>query len=274
MALATAAQAQVPNAGFENWNGNVPASWSANNIAPLNFYVITPSTDAHTGTMAARGEVLQNPIITSQVVSPTMQTLGGAPVSQDPPAVMGWFKFGPTQGSTSFVIGATVVDINGQVTGIGSAEYVDAEAEYTQFSVPIDYNIGPSDPAASVTISFIIADDVPAGAVGSWFLVDDIALDGAQGIRDLSAVATVGAPYPTPFATRTTVPVRLAAPAQVRAEVLDVLGRPVQRLLNERLAAGEHLIEWTPRAEMANGIYFIRLADASGSTAKRVVLQR
>ncbi|MFN3876688.1 MAG: hypothetical protein ACK4L7_12370, partial [Flavobacteriales bacterium] len=54
------AAAQVVNGGFEGWGaGQVPTGWSANNVAPLSFYPITSSTDAHSGLMAARGEVLQ-----------------------------------------------------------------------------------------------------------------------------------------------------------------------------------------------------------------------
>lgn len=274
LGLAVIAHAQVPNASFENWNGSVPESWSVNNIAPLNFHVITPDADAHSGALAARGEVKQNPVIPSQVVSPTMQT-SGVPVTQDPPAVTGRYKFAPTQSTTNFVIGVTVIDINGGVTGTGTAQYFDAQSGYTPFSVPINYDIGGNDPAASVTISFIIADDVPNGALGSWFLVDDVALDGAQGMNEHGlTTASVGEAYPSPFVHSTTVPVSLGYGTQLRAEVMDILGRSVQVLADRTMRAGDHAITWIPAAEVANGVYFLRLSDGSTQIAKRMVLQR
>jgi hypothetical protein len=273
--IAGTLSAQVPNGGFESWTGNVPDNWSANNIAPLDFYVITPSADARTGAFAARGEVLQNPIITSQVVSPTMQIVGGVPVTQDVPSISGWYKFAPTQASTQLVVGANVLDVNGLVTGVGVGTYTDAQSGYTAFTVPIDYTIGGSAPASAVVISFIIADQVPAGAVGSWFLVDDIEVDGATGIEDrFLSDALVGTPYPSPFATRTVLPLSLHASSIVRVDVVDLLGRPVEMLLNGRLSAGEHQLAWSPKAELANGVYFIRVSDAHASLVRRVVLQR
>ncbi|MBK7111962.1 MAG: T9SS type A sorting domain-containing protein [Flavobacteriales bacterium] len=273
--LAGSLSAQVPNGGFESWSGNVPDNWSANNLAPLSFYVITPSPDARSGAFAARGEVLQNPIISSQVVSPTMQIVGGAPVTEDVPSISGWYKFSPTQGSTRLVVGANVLDVNGLVTGVGVGTYANAQSDYTAFTVAIDYSIGGNDPAAAVMISFIIADDVPAGAVGSWYLVDDLTLDGVASIKDRFLTdALVGTPYPSPFATRTVLPLSMTAASMVRADVVDLLGRPVGTLLNGNVSAGEHQLTWSPSAELANGVYFIRVSDTRGSIVRRVVLQR
>ncbi len=269
------AQAQVPNGGFESWSGNVPDNWSAGNIAPLNYFPNTPSSDAHTGFLAARGEVLENPIFAGQVGAPLIQTYGGAPVTQDPVAVMGWYKFSPVQSTARFVVGCTVMDVNGQPTGSGALQIYDAASSYTQFSMPIDYTMGGTAAAASVTISFTIADTNALSAVGSWYVVDDVSLDGAQGIDDHQLpVLRAEDPFPAPFAHTVSVPIILGTSANVEATVLDLLGKTVGTIVNAPMAAGAHSLSWTPAGNVPSGVYFIRVAAPEGTLAKRVLFQR
>lgn len=275
VALVNHAVGQVPNGGFELWNENVPENWGVNNIAPLEFYPITPSSDAHSGSLAARGEVLQNPIFTDQVVSPTLQTQGGVAVTGNPSSITGWYKFEPTQSTTNFVIGLTVLDINGMLTGTGTTQYFDAQNEYTQFNATINYDVGTSDPAASVTISFIIADDESNGALGSWFLVDDIMVNGANGIGDLRSASTaVGNPYPSPFSSTTVLSFSSNTNVPIFIDVVDILGRTVETVSSIRTGPGKNTVEWTPSSSQPNGIYFLRLTEEQGVVVRRVVLQR
>ncbi len=272
--FSTALVAQVPNGGFENWTGNVPGSWTTNNIAPLNFYVITSSSDAHSGALAARGEVLESPITAGQAVPPTLQSLA-APVTQDPAAVQGWYKFSPTQATTQLVIAATVIDVNSQVTGFGTLLLTEAQASYAEFSVPIDYSAGASDPAASVTISFLISDNVPATSIGSWFLLDDISFDGAQAISELEwSTGEVGMPYPMPTNGASTIDLTLNSDERIRVDVLDASGRAIAQLVDGLLSAGTHRLVWTPTDEVADGAYTVRISSAAGVVTRRVVLQR
>ena len=267
--------AQVPNGGFEIFNANVPENWGVNNIAPLDLYPITPSADAHNGSLAARGEVLQNPIFTDQVVSPTMQTASGVPVTGNPSSITGWYKFGPTQSTTNLVIGLTVLDVNGMLTGNGTVQYFDAQDQYTQFTVPINYDLGTTDPAASVTISFIIADAEPNGALGSWFLVDDIMVDGANGFEDLRGPsAVVGYPYPSPFSGTTVLPYSSDSNVPIIVDVVDILGRTIETISSIRTGQGKNSVEWTPTSAQPNGVYFLRFAEEQGVAVRRVVLQR
>lgn len=275
ISVTVVAQAQVMNPGFENWSNGLPEGWTANNVAALNSVPITMSSDAHSGSFSVRGEVLVSPLPTTPVVSPTLQTNGGAMVSSDPTAVIGWYKFSPSQSTTSVSMGATVIDINGAVTGIGTMQYTDAKNEWAQFSIPINYDLGPSAPAQRVTISFIIADSEPAGALGSWYLIDDVGFDGAQAIHDRTSSNTVvGMPYPSPFSNSTSLPVSSESISKVNVDVIDLLGRPVAVISEGTLGSGDHKLTWTPSTEVSNGIYFIRVSQNDGSIVRRVVLQR
>lgn len=267
--------AQVPNGGFEEWSGNVPANWSNNNIAPIEAFVVMPSNDAHSGLLAARGEVIVNPIFPSQVVPPVLQSFGQITFAEEPAVCTGWYQFAPVQPTASLVMSCTVVDENGATTGLGILQITEAANAYTSFSIPIDYSIGGANPGVSAVISFIISDDNTLSAVGSVFLLDDVSLGGTVGIEDQSSVVSeFQSPYPSPFSTSTFIPIELETSASIQVDVLDVLGRPVQRIANGVLAPGSHLLEWTPEGNVASGVYIIRVAHPGGAVSKRVFLER
>ena len=267
--------AQVANGGFENWSGNVPDNWSTANIAPLNSFPITQSSDAHTGSFSVKGEVVVNPIFSTQVSAPYLQTVTGVPVSNDPTSITGSYQFSPIQSTANFVVGCTVIDVNGLPTGIGVLQIFDATSSYSTFSMPIDYTMGGDSPAASVTISFSIADTNALSSIGSWYLVDDVMVDGATGMNESSIqLSELGTPYPLPITDAVTIPMKLATAAQVNVTILDLLGRAVHTVHNNTLAPGNHRLNWTPEKSVANGIYFVRVSDHSGSTSKRLLLQR
>ncbi len=267
--------AQVPNGGFESWSGTVPDSWSTANIEPLSSFPITQSANAHTGSFAAKGEVLVHPIFNEQVTAPYLQTVSGVPVSQDPSEITGSYQFSPIGSNARFVVGCTVIDVNGLPTGIGVLQIANATSSYTTFSMPIDYTMGGTDPAASVTISFTIADSNATSAIGSWYLVDDIMVDGAVGIFDRNvALAEMGMPYPSPVTGTATIPLTLAASAEVNVALLDLLGRHVYTIHNGTMAPGIHRLYWTPEPGIPNGVYFIRVSHPAGSTTRRLLVQR
>jgi hypothetical protein len=79
--------------------------------------------------------------------------------------------------------------------------------------------------------------------------------------------------YPNPFNPSTTIRFALAQPGQTMLRVFDVLGREVATLVNERMAAGQHGVEWAP-TNLPSGVYYCRL-EAVGyvNTQKLVMLK-
>ena len=49
--------AQIPNPGMETWASSSPTGWVGYNDVPSNFYTCVLSTDAHTGTNAAKLQI-------------------------------------------------------------------------------------------------------------------------------------------------------------------------------------------------------------------------
>jgi hypothetical protein len=78
---------------------------------------------------------------------------------------------------------------------------------------------------------------------------------------------------PNPFADGTTLSVSLAAPAVVRLDVLDVLGRTVATLLDGPLSAGTHAAR-LDGASLAPGVYAVRLTADGRSVTRTLVRTR
>ncbi len=86
---------------------------------------------------------------------------------------------------------------------------------------------------------------------------------------------TLEAAYPNPFREAATLTYRLAAPANVRLEVFDALGRRVATLFDGRAAPGTHTAAWQD-AYAAPGLYLARLTakTTSGQTTRTTTLTR
>ncbi len=83
--------------------------------------------------------------------------------------------------------------------------------------------------------------------------------------------------YPNPFNPTTRIVFELAATAAVRLEVYNSLGEKVRVLVNERLSAGRHQIEWDGRDDAglicSSGVYFVVLNRRQAHPLKILLLR-
>ncbi|MDH4157923.1 MAG: T9SS type A sorting domain-containing protein [candidate division Zixibacteria bacterium] len=77
--------------------------------------------------------------------------------------------------------------------------------------------------------------------------------------------------YPNPFNPATVIGFALPRAGHVRLEVFNVLGQKVATLVDRRMAAGAHQVEFDG-AKMPSGIYFYRLNHAEGAETKKMIL--
>ena len=77
--------------------------------------------------------------------------------------------------------------------------------------------------------------------------------------------------YPNPFNPSTEINFSLDQAAPTLLVVYNMLGQKVATLLNERLSAGEHTINFDAR-NLSSGIYIYRLQSANQSLTKRMTL--
>gem|GEM_PF-627232 len=69
--------------------------------------------------------------------------------------------------------------------------------------------------------------------------------------------------FPQPFSSRVTLPFTLPAPASVRFDIYDSLGRHIARVFDRSMQAGSHRLDWVPPEGLPGGNYYYQLR-ASG----------
>ncbi len=134
--MISAAFSQIPNSGFEQWAAGNPVGWATPN-SPGFFVPITQSTDAHSGTYAVKGQVVN---FVGLAISPSLvsgDSLGGFSFNQRPAALQGYYKYSPVGGDLFF---ATAIFYS-QGMGIAFGEILisNTATGYTQFTVNLDY---------------------------------------------------------------------------------------------------------------------------------------
>ncbi len=81
---------------------------------------------------------------------------------------------------------------------------------------------------------------------------------------------------PNPFNPRTRIAFSIEQAGDVKLEVFNVAGQKVVTLVNEKLEAGPHLVDWNGRVttgeRAASGVYFYRLTAGDKETSKKMVL--
>jgi len=99
-------------------------------------------------------------------------------------------------------------------------------------------------------------------------LNDDEFTTGAADPEAAPVVETyVGANFPNPFASETTIPIGLKEAGHVRMRVYDTRGRIVRTLVDESLAAGVRRVRWDGLdgrgIRVSSGFYVVRV-EAEG----------
>jgi len=83
---------------------------------------------------------------------------------------------------------------------------------------------------------------------------------------------------PDPFNAATTIPFVLPKEGNVRLEIVDILGRHVSTLIDNRMNAGGHEIVWHGRddsgREMPSGVYNCRIIVGDDAKSQRITLVR
>lgn len=79
--------------------------------------------------------------------------------------------------------------------------------------------------------------------------------------------------FPNPFNPSTTIRYVIPRESFVTLTIYDVLGREVEKLVNERKAPGSYSIYWNPGA-VPSGVYFYRLTAGSFTNTKKTLIIR
>jgi|WetSurMetagenome_2_1015567.scaffolds.fasta_scaffold05047_6 hypothetical protein len=252
--------AQVPNAGFEQWSSGNPDGWWTSNFTTPN---ITQSTDAHSGSYALRGDVINTgtgtiiPIIISGIIGGH-----GFPISVRYANLTGYYKLNVINTENLSVL--AIPFRNGQVIGVGGFQFYAASA-YTLFNVPIYYSNGETPDSCQISIT--IGNNSGDVNVGSYFLVDDLAFEGVatdvNGTENLTPNnITLEQNYPNPFNPSTTIEFSIPEQSFVNLEIFNSIGEKISTVISEELSAGSYKYLWNA-SNLPSGVYFYRLQSKS-----------
>jgi hypothetical protein len=78
-------------------------------------------------------------------------------------------------------------------------------------------------------------------------------------------------PYPNPFNASTTFRFTLPNEGNAQLAIYDLSGRMLTRLVEGKLAAGEHTVHWSAEA---SGVYFAALSFGQQKIVKKLVCVR
>lgn len=251
LAVLSVSNAQVPNAGFENWTAGVPVSWTTDNAAPV-VTPITQSSDAHSGTSSMQGTV-----VSSTIVYPPVAFTGFG-ISAHYGSLTGYYKFSPTGGDSLEIVVVLYKSGSGIASGLFSTGA--SASSYTQFTLPIVY-FSPNVPD-SAWITIEIASPSGTTHVGSTFKIDDIAFGPVTDVQEpfsvRPAVFVLSQNYPNPFNPSTMITYQIPTDGMVRLEIYDIMGRTLTTLVNEGKSAGKFTVPFDG-SKFTSGIYFYRI---------------
>ena len=244
--------AQVPNSGFENWTGGNPTDWNSNNLQGI-ATPVTQSNDQHGGASALRMEVVSafgNPY--PALVSCTGTGGTGFPISQNFGSMSFYYKAN-LQGTDELATSVVLYDASNTGTAAGGFTTTANASVYTQMVVPITTIVAGN--AASATITFTIGNSGSGGTVGTWMLIDDVALSMSTGTPELNPQnISLSAPQPNPASDYALLPFSLNTTSQADIRVYDLQGRLVEVILQETLSAGNYKAEINT-TNLQSGIY-------------------
>jgi ligand-binding sensor domain-containing protein len=82
---------------------------------------------------------------------------------------------------------------------------------------------------------------------------------------------TLSQNYPNPFNPSTTIKYDLPKSSDVKIEVYNIAGQKIQTLLNKKIAAGSHEIEFNAE-NRSSGVYFYRIEAGEFQDVKKMIL--
>lgn len=111
---------------------------------------------------------------------------------------------------------------------------------------------------------------IVCGYYGTVYKLDITSTVGIPG-NSTPLVYSLAQNYPNPFNPSTVITFSLPETQIVKLRIFDVLGREVISLVNGKINAGSHEIEWNAK-DIPSGVYFYKLEAGSFTDTKKMIL--
>jgi hypothetical protein len=267
----------IPNAGFENWTNGNPDQWYTDNIPAIPPFfpgaiVISQSAENHSGSSSAKLEIIS---LDGDPFNPYMYTT--FPAVQKYGSLTGFYKFAPQ--SNAHVLNFDVWLFSGSTStggvGFGELEIYSATSSFTQFIVPIEYNLQTTDTPDSAWIWISIEDTAENPTAGAIAMVDDLSWGPVTDVEKVNpnvpSSFKLQQNYPNPFNPSTMIEYSIPKESFVDLRVYDIIGNETATLVNEYLSAGTYRADFNA-ADLPSGIYIAKLTAGSFTKSIKMTL--
>jgi hypothetical protein len=259
--------AQVPNGGFENWNGVNPSAWQTTNI-PIVPCSVIPDSDAYSGFLSVKGIVVANS--SNQPFPPYLGIAGsgsvGFPITQAYEVVIGMYKLSLLPGD-KFKAVANLYDQWGNPVGNGQTIVSSSTSSSTweQLIIHVNYFATPANYNCAVFFTIMDSTESGSGQIGSYFLIDDLALAGTLSSGILNEDNDISV-FPIPAHDELHVK-NISPDKKNYYSIIDMTGKTIQG--NKQFITDETIgVE-----NLSSGIYFLCITSDDKKYMKKIAVE-
>jgi len=255
----------IPNAGFENWTNGEPDSWITTNSSVLSAFPVTQSSSSHSGSSAARLEV-----VNSGLGTPILPIMYGENilVNKQYGSLTGFYQFYPNEENAGMAVIVSMYK-GANIVGGGESGTFSAASSYMQFSIPIDYSGSEIPDSAYIHIS------VGSINAGAYALIDDLKWEETVGVDELGKNVPpkfkLKQNYPNPFNPSTSIEFSIPQESFVELKVFDILGNEVSTLTNNIYPAGNYKADFNGN-NFPSGIYIAKMIAGNFTQTRKMIL--
>ena len=246
-----------------NDNATSFSNWTTSNTwnTTTSQFVSSPSsfTDSPTGNY---GNLANNSMTLTTAVN----------VSTTPVVFLSFWHRYATEAGYDFCL--VEVSSNNGTTWQQVASYNGSMTTWTQQTFDITQYAGAS---TQLKLRFRLTSD--DGVVGDGWYVDDVKLTNYCAGTPVGIGQNTGIPlqygldqnYPNPFNPSTYIKFQLPEGGNVKITVFDILGKEVASLINEKMEAGYHNVEFNA-SDLASGLYIYKMESGNFTDVKKMML--
>ncbi len=290
LSLGYVAEAQIPNASFENWTAftgyDRPNEWSTADSALAALVPGTHTCDKMTpapvGTYYMKLTSVTVPLVgvlpgvaasgAVTVSGTTVVPRTGFPMSTRPQNLTGQWQYTPSgadQGSIMILTTKwngtsrdTVSFTNHLLSGTVSS--------FTTFSIPLTYIHGSTPDTG---IIFILSGKATGGVAGSTVSIDDLAFTGSvpNGVVNVNSNKSEISIFPNPASKYANVSYMSTTAGNVHITVTNVSGRVVSEMDYKKMRGSNDFPIQV--SKMAAGMYYVQIADEQGTAVRKLFVE-
>ena len=281
------AQTVIPNGDFETWISHTgytdPQYWDTPNaeVATIPFVgvvVVSKSTDHESGAYSAKLETMHLSLppmdipgfitlgnLTVNITAGTYDLTGGAPITDSPTHLQGYFKYQP-KGGDSCVIAMVLYKTNSGVRDtIGGTFFSsrDTVPDWTPFSAWIDYTIVETPDTMNI---FAISTAQETGMhPGTALYIDNLTLDYTLSVKGQPAIKEIDY-YQDKETRRLLVFCDFPGPEMTSMNLYNMTGVPVAGFQNMMIQKDRKIISY---GSLPRGVYLLEVLHDGKKFSKK-----